>query len=106
MRCRSTSAGPKKPVSGFSTITCLPAPRAGTPPPLALRDRDVRGARGARVLRPRPDEPIVAVLLEHVRGPAGHAAHREDRRELVGGNAHGRVARAGEEVHVRVDVLL
>jgi len=25
MRCRSTSAGPKKPVSGFSTITCLPA---------------------------------------------------------------------------------
>src|SRR5436309_2390162 len=84
----------------------MPTPRAGTSPALALRDGNVGGARGARVLGARPDQPVVAVLLEHVRGPAGHAAHREDRRELVGGDAHGRVARAGVEVHVRVDVLL
>src|SRR5262249_820586 len=73
---------------------------------LALGDRDVRGARGARVLRAGPDQPVVAVLLEHVSGPARYAAHREDRRELIGRNSHGRVARAGEEVDVRVDVLL
>src|SRR5213079_937343 len=84
----------------------MPTPRAGTAPALALRDGDVGGAGGARVLGARPDEPVVAVLLENVRGPAGHAAHREDRRELVGRDAHGRIARAGEQVHVRVDVLL
>src|SRR5256885_15819103 len=84
----------------------MPTPRAGTAPALALRDGDVGGAGGARVLGARPDEPVVAVLLENPRGPAGHAAHREDRRELVGRGAHGRIARAGEEGHDRVDGLL
>ena len=53
-------------------------------PGLALVDRDVRGVRGARVLRARPDQPVVGVLLHDVRRPADDPAHRENRRELVG----------------------
>ena len=35
------------------------------------------------VLRARPNQPVVRVLLEHVRRPARHAADREDRREQI-----------------------
>src|SRR5262245_66092779 len=52
---------------------------------LAIVDRDVRRVRRARVLRRATDEPVVGVLLHHVRRPAGHAAHSEARRELVRG---------------------
>src|SRR5256885_14406 len=34
----------------------------------------------ADVVGSRADQPVVLVLLEHVRGPAGNAADREDRR--------------------------
>src|SRR6185503_18418690 len=46
---------------------------------LTLSDGNVGGAGGAGVLGPWPDQPVVAVLLQHVRRPARHAAHGKDR---------------------------
>ena len=42
------------------------------------------------VVRARTDQAVVGVLLEHVRGPAGDAAHGEDRRVEVHRNARAR----------------
>src|SRR5258707_8271646 len=55
---------------------------------LALVERDVLLVREARVVGARADQPGVAVLLQHVRGPAGHPAHGEDGRELGSGDSH------------------
>src|SRR6266545_4083603 len=73
---------------------------------LALGERDVLLVRQARVVGARPDQPVIAVLLQDVRRPAGDAAHGEDRRELVRGDAHRRVGRARVEIHVGEDLLL
>ena len=59
---------------------------------------------------PRPTSPwanqaVVTILLENVRGPAGHAAHREDRGEEVDGNAERIVGGRRIEVHVGVEAL-
>src|SRR5260221_2870391 len=54
----------------------------------------------------RSDQPVVRVLLEHVRGPARDAADREDRREQIDGDAQRVVRRRRVEVEVRVQVLL
>src|SRR5437870_2066917 len=107
----TSRSGPSSGRSAARTVS-LPSPwplanGIGFTPPSrsALREGDVRRAGGAGVLRARPDQPIVAVLLEDVGGPAGHPAHGEDGRELVGGDAHRRVASPREEVDVGIDVL-
>src|SRR5207247_6080314 len=41
---------------------------------LAAVDRDVCGVGGAGVFRARTNQPVVGVLLHHVRGPPGDAA--------------------------------
>ena len=50
--------------------------------------RSASGSATARtdVLRRRPDQPALALLLEDVRAPAGDARAREQRREEVGGD--------------------
>src|SRR5207237_244550 len=58
------------------------------------------------VVSARPDQPVVRVLLEHVRGPPRHAADREDRREEIDRNAEHVVGGRGIEVHVRIQLLL
>src|SRR5258705_76863 len=73
---------------------------------LPLGERDVLEVDRSRVVGAGPDQPVVAVLLEHVRGPARDPAHREDRRELVGRDAHRGVGRARVEIDVGEDVLL
>src|SRR5262249_12161576 len=60
----------------------------------------------ADVLGPRPDQPIVRVLLEHVRRPARDAADGEDRREQIDVDPEGVIRRRRVEVDVRVQVLL
>src|SRR2546425_9052255 len=42
--------------------------------------------RDADVVRARPDEPVVRVLLHRVRAPARDASDGEDRRAEVGGD--------------------
>src|SRR5262249_3161508 len=80
-----------------------PAPR---PPAASPGGAGREGApRRARVLRRRPDDLVVGVLLEHVRGPAGDAAGGEQRREELVRNAEVTVDRAGVEVDVRVQPL-
>ena len=58
------------------------------------------------VFRARPDQAIVGVLLEHVRRPAGNAAHGEDRREEIDRNAERVIGGRRVEVDVRVELLL
>src|SRR5262245_47307576 len=58
------------------------------------------------VVRQRPDDAIIRVLLHHVRAPASHAAGDENRRVLRHGNAHHEVRHAAREIHVWKDVLL
>src|SRR5437763_638055 len=53
-----------------------------------------------------PSRSVVRKLLHDVRRPAGHAAHREKWRELVGRDAEQVVDRAGVEVDITPDVLL
>src|SRR6202023_4074929 len=37
----------------------------------------------SQILRPRPDQAVVGVLLQNVRRPARHPAHRKNRREQI-----------------------
>src|SRR3954447_17820306 len=53
------------------------------------------------VLRRRPDEPGLALLLEDVRGPAGHARGGEHRREEVRRDAGEVEHHGGPELHIR-----
>ena len=66
--------------------------------PLRVFRSDVLGAR--------PDETVVRVLLEHVRRPAGDAAHGEDRREEIHSDAQRVIGRRRVEINVRVQLLL
>src|SRR5829696_9523286 len=51
---------------------------------LPLVDRQVTlRVLGPDVVGARTNQPVVGVLLEHMRGPARDAADREDRREQV-----------------------
>ena len=59
----------------------------------------------ADVLGPRPNQPVVRVLLEDVRGPAGDAAHRENRREQVDRDPERVVGGRRVEIDVRVELL-
>src|SRR5262249_61600980 len=62
--------------------------------------------RLADVLRGRPDDPVVRVLLEQVGRPPRDPAGGEQRREQVGGDAEVAVDRGRPEVDVRVQALL
>src|SRR5262245_31147099 len=50
--------------------------------------REALRIRGARVIRARADQAVVRILLEDMGGPAGDAAHREDRRVEIDGDSH------------------
>src|SRR5262245_66173927 len=50
---------------------------------LPLGQRNVLGVGGAGVLGARPDQAVVAVLLEDVRRPARDTTQGKDRRELI-----------------------
>src|SRR5204862_7649221 len=58
---------------------------------------------GADVFGARADEPIVGVLLEHVRRPAGYAADGEDRREQLDGDAQRVIGRRRTEIEVGIE---
>src|SRR5262245_48678420 len=63
-------------------------PQGGVKPPRrslpARRERQIAlRIRRADVVRARPDQAVVRVLFEDVRGPARHPADREDRREQL-----------------------
>src|SRR3989441_7798186 len=55
--------------------------------------------------RARPDEPIVVLLLDDLRAPAGDARADEDRRVEVAGKPYQKVGHGGVEVQVGVEAL-
>src|SRR5258705_8625981 len=73
--------------------------------PLVERHESLRIV-GTGVVRAGTNQPVVRVLLQHVRRPPGHAADREDRRVEIDGNAERVEGGRGIEVHVRVQLLL
>src|ERR1019366_7270678 len=120
-RRRRPATGPSSYAPTTASRTCLPYGSKGnsTMPvwwsairysrrvhPLAFRDRNPGLAVGiALIFGPRANQAIVAVLFEHMRGPAGHAAHREDRRVQIDGNAQRVIGRRRIEIHVRLETL-
>src|SRR5437764_1018594 len=74
--------------------------------PLSFVQRRVRHVAGADVLGTRTDQAVVPVLLQHVRGPARHAADGEDGREQVGRDAEVVVGRGRVEVDVGVEAFV
>src|SRR5260221_6778568 len=77
----------------------------GLPSSLIERQKRLR-IRRPDVVGPRTNEPVVRVLLEAVRGPAGDAADGEDRREEIDRDAERVVRGRRVEVHVRVKLFL
>ena len=53
----------------------------------------------------RPDQPVIPILLEDMRGPARHAADGEDGREQIDGDAQRIVPRSRIEIDVGVQAL-
>src|ERR1039457_3134671 len=99
-RCGNT--GSSTPPAWWSAIPSNTRVR----PWLALPDRDPRLSVGvALVFGARTDQTVVAVLLQHVRSPAGHAADGEDRRVEIDRNAQRIICGSRVEVHVRVQLL-
>src|ERR1017187_2889934 len=99
-RCGNT--GSSTPPAWWSAIPSNTRVR----PWLALPDRDPRLSVGvALVFGARTDQTVVAVLLQHVRSPAGHAADGENRRVEIDRNAQRIICGRRVEVHVRVQLL-
>src|SRR5262245_42034452 len=74
---------------------------------LSLFERDeALRVRRPRIVGARTDQTVVRVLLEDVRGPAGDAAHREDRRVEIDRDAERVVGGCRVEVDVRIQLLL
>src|SRR5690348_3837541 len=71
----------------------------------AAFDRLERMNRRARVRRLRTNQTIVGELLQNVRGPAGDAPARKDRRELIAREAQAVEQRSAVEIDVCVDAL-
>src|SRR4051812_26118422 len=65
-----------------------------------------RAPSRARVQRPRPNQSVVVVLLDHVGTPAGDARASKDRRVQMPGNAQHLQHGGGVEVDIGVEVLL
>src|SRR4029453_9466742 len=72
----------------------------------AINRQKLLRIRRPDVVRTRPDQPVVGVLLEDVRRPSGDAAHREDRRVEINRNPERVERRRGVEVDVRIELLL
>src|ERR1035437_1915502 len=99
-RCGST--GSSAPPAWWSAIPNNTRVR----PWLALPDRDPGLAvRVALVFGPRTNQTVGAVLLQHVRRPAAHPAHRENGSVEIDRNAQRIVRRSRIEVHVVIQLL-
>src|ERR1035437_3756513 len=61
--------------------------------------------REAGVVGSGTDETVVVVLLQHVRGPAGHAAYGEDWGEDIDGDAERIIRGRGVEIDVGVEIF-
>jgi len=57
------------------------------------------------VFSARPNEAVVGVLLQNMRGPAGHSAHGEERSKQVDRHAAHVVSAGGIKVYIRVELL-
>src|SRR5690349_21681913 len=77
-----------------------------TPTGSPLAGRDPGEPALADVLAVRADQPVVRVLLDHVRRPPRHPAHREDAGEKVGRNPQVVIDGGGVEVDVGQQALL
>src|SRR5206468_11959047 len=55
--------------------------------------------------RARPDEPIVVLLLDDMRAPAGDARADEDRRVEIAGDPYQEIGHGGVEIQVGVEAL-
>src|SRR5664280_456460 len=99
---RSGSTGNSAPPAWWSAIPSNTRVR----PWLALSDRDPGlPVRVALVFGPRTNQTVVAVLLQHVRRPAAHPAHRENGRVEIDRNAQRIVCRSRIEVYVGIQFL-
>src|SRR5437773_11759950 len=66
----------------------------------------IRLRRRADIGRAGPDEPIVVLLLDHVRAPAGDARAHEDRRVEVAWYPYQEVGHGGVEIQIGEEALL
>src|SRR5207247_8232995 len=66
----------------------------------------IRLRRRADIGRAGPDEPIVVLLLDHVRAPAGDARAHEDRRVEVAWNPYQEVGHGGVEIQIGIEAFL
>src|SRR5687768_10120155 len=62
--------------------------------------------RGTGVVGARPDQPVVRVLLEDVRGPPRDPADGKDGRVQVDRNAERVIRRGRVEIDVRIQLLV
>src|SRR5579859_8026787 len=90
------TAACRYPSSSIATIWSAPFSASA----LAFGERDPFLSGRAGVLGLGANEPVMGVLLDHVRAPTGHPADGEDRRAEVGGNPEERVRRRGVVVDV------
>src|SRR5678815_273805 len=63
------------------------------------------GISRARVVRTRAEQAVIGVLLENMRGPAGHSADGKDRRIQIDWDAESVVGRRRVEIHVGIQLL-
>src|SRR5262249_42314185 len=110
--CASISRACRAPVSSRkrSASVDLPWSMCAMTEKFRMRSALLKGnvalrIRGADVLRPRTNQAVVRVLLQHVRRPARDAAHRENRGEQVDADAERVISRRRIEVDVRVQLL-
>src|SRR3989442_4331536 len=66
----------------------------------------IRLRRRPDVGRAGPDEPVVVLLLDHVRAPAGDARADEDRRVEVARDPYQEVGHGGVEIQIWGEALL
>src|SRR4051794_12134244 len=71
-----------------------------------FRHRNEIARRQTLIDRPRADQAIVVVLLDHMRAPSARAAAREDRRVQIGWDLKHVEHRRGKQVGVAVQLLL
>src|SRR2546427_8567040 len=78
---------------------------ARTDLPLLDRHVPIRIVR-PYIFRPRPNQPVVVELLDHMRRPSADTRDRKDRREQVYVDAQRVIRRSRIEGHVGVQLLL
>src|ERR1022692_2424309 len=108
---RSRRTGKKGSSTTWAWSSAIPCNRRARPSAL-IHGNPAHAVRIALIFRARADQAIVLVLLQRVRRPSGHAAHREDRREQIHRNAQRIIGRGRVEIYVgdqpffRLDGLL